>query len=459
MRAWFSGRRLVVAVGPLAAATRLVSTLRDLGVAEVAIVADGVGTGALPNESDCIWVDVSDGAQPDSMAIIHAYEARLAALPDDALALLSRWDPAETADVIATRFSTLSQVAGRRRLGRRLPEWAALEDKCAVDAFFDRHAVPHPPSKVVPLETNALWKAHAALDRGDGTVWSGDVRDGFNGGASRIRWVSSSAEAEDARVFLAQHCDRVRMSPFVEGIPCSVHGIVFPETIAVFRPCEMMVFRRPGEARFEYCGAATFWDPPDRDREQIRELTRRVGRGLRQDVGFRGAFTVDGIIGADGFVATEVNTRTGGAFRLLASGLPEINFELLNLMVMEEAPFDWRPAALERLILGVADAHRGGGGWLWIRGVRTETQSYVLNRGAAGWRVEEGDGPADAIGLVGPSATGSLVRVTPDPDRTPKGPSAQPLVAELLGAMDHALNLGIGALVPAQDLRCTRPEA
>lgn len=455
MRAWFSGRRLVVAVGPLASATRLVATLRDLGVAEVAVIADGVGTGALPNACDFPWVDVRIGTQPDSMATVHAYQARLAALPDDALAFLQRWDPEQTASVIASRFSTLGRVAGRRRLGRRLPAWEALEDKCVVDSFFDRHAVPRPPSQVVGLEANALWKAHTALNRGDGTVWSGDVRDGFNGGATRIRWVSNPVEAETAQAFLLQHCDRVRVSPFVEGIPCSVHGIVFADTIAVFRPCEMMVFRRPGEARFEYCGAATFWDPPDAERDRIREFTRRVGHGLKQDVGFRGAFTVDGIIGADGFVATEVNTRTGGAFRLLASGLPEINLELLNVIVMEGAPFDWRAETLERLILEVADAHRAGGGWLSTRGVATQTRSYVLNRVADGWQIEEGEGPADAIGRVGPSATGSHVRVTPDPDRTPKGPSAQPLVAELLGAMDDALDLGIGRLTPAQDLSLT----
>ena len=101
--------------------------------------------------------------------------------------------------------------------------------------------------------------------------------------------------------FLAARCDRVRVMPFLEGIPCSIHGVVFPEGVATFRPVEMVTLRRPRESgRLRYAGAATFWDPPDDDREVMRDLARRVGE-LRRRVGYRGAFTVDGVLAAEAF--------------------------------------------------------------------------------------------------------------------------------------------------------------
>jgi hypothetical protein len=67
--------------------------------------------------------------------------------------------------------------------------------------------------------------------------------------------------------------------PFLEGVPCSIHGVVFPEGAATFRPVEMVTLRRPGSSRLRYAGAATFWDPPAADREVMRDLARRVGEG------------------------------------------------------------------------------------------------------------------------------------------------------------------------------------
>ena len=46
---------------------------------------------------------------------------------------------------------------------------------------------------------------------------------------------------------------------------------------------------RPGRAAFSYAGSATFWDPPDADRAEMREIARKVGAHLRARVGYRGA--------------------------------------------------------------------------------------------------------------------------------------------------------------------------
>ena len=95
--------------------------------------------------------------------------------------------------------------------------------------------------------------------------------------------------------------DRVRVMPFLEGIATSIHGIVLPDGVVALRPVEMVTLRRGHELR--YSGCATFWDPPDEIREEMRDVARRVGERLRAEVDFRGAFTVDGVATADGLPA------------------------------------------------------------------------------------------------------------------------------------------------------------
>ena len=76
----------------------------------------------------------------------------------------------------------------------------------------------------------------------------------------------SASNAEEAVRHVAAHCDRVRVMPFLDGGPCSIHGIVFPDHIAASRPVEMVTLRR---GRGTGAGSSTFAD---------RELGPNVGR-------------------------------------------------------------------------------------------------------------------------------------------------------------------------------------
>jgi hypothetical protein len=69
-------------------------------------------------------------------------------------------------------------------------------------------------------------KAGRSLDLGRGTVWAGDARDGFNGGGEYVRWIRHevSVDVDEAVTFFAARCDQVRVAPFVEGLPCGIHG-------------------------------------------------------------------------------------------------------------------------------------------------------------------------------------------------------------------------------------------
>ena len=73
-------------------------------------------------------------------------------------------------------------VAERQPYGTRPSAWTVLEDKVRIDAFWDAVGLPRAPSRIVPADYRAIRAAADTLDRGGGTVWAADARDGLNGG-------------------------------------------------------------------------------------------------------------------------------------------------------------------------------------------------------------------------------------------------------------------------------------
>ena len=452
LRPLFAGRKLVVTGGPLAAMTGMCRRLRELGAERPFLLATGTGTGELPSPDEADWVVVEVRA-PDFIAEIRAAMRLLRLLPDDVLAALDRWDPERAALVLSPMFNELSEIAGRRVYGPRRPEWRRLEDKVVVDALWDDLGVARAPSEVVPVEAAALRAAAGRLDRGAGTAWAGDARQGFHGGAFCLRWVRSEQDVAEAVAFLAARCDRARVMPFLEGVPCSIHGLVFPEGVARFRPVEMVTLRRPGSNRLRYAGAATFWDPPDADREVMRDLARRVGEELRRRVGYRGAFTVDGVLAAEGFLPTELNARLGAGLAMMTRDLPDLPVELLDRALIEGEELAYGAADLERQVLQVADGARAGGAWT-VTDVSTDATRelpVVFEDGTC--RPAGEDQPADGVLSFGPSAVGGFVRLALDPGRVPVGRSVAPLAVAAFALADERFGTGVGPLEPARAVR------
>jgi hypothetical protein len=448
----YGGRPWIVALDVLAGATPVVRALRELGAARALCIATSRGTGALPDAEfapDPIVIEVD---APDMMTGIRRSGDVLANLPSEAVARVDAFDPERRARVLGGITSDARPVAGRKRYGARPAAWEALEDKTRVDAFWDAAGVAHAPSRVVPARRDALEAARVVLDRGLGCAVAGDNREGYNGGASYLRWARSPDELVSVADFFEAHCDRARVMPFIEGIPCSIHGIVFPEHVVVLRPCELLVFRRPGSSELHYGRAASFWDPPDADREAMREVARRTGNHLRRSVGYRGAFTVDGILGHDGFVPTELNPRLGAGLFVLATGL-ELRLELFNAAVVEGEPVEWQPRKLEERWLELADCHRSGAGFALTSVKQTETRSTALVWTGDAFRIARDDETADANALLGPSALGGFLKLELVPERTPVGPPAAPRVALGLACAGAHFGLDLGTLEPARDVR------
>ena len=292
------------------------------------------------------------------------------------------------------------------------------------------------------------------LDRGDGTVWAGDNASGWHGGASFTRWVRTDADADSTVALFAPHCKRARVMPFLKGIPCSIHGIVFDDYVVALRPCEMVMFRVPGTGRFRYGQAATFWDPPTQDRQQMRAMAKTVGAHLRATHDYRGTFTIDGVLTRDGFVPTELNPRFGGALSVVARGVPDLPLYPLHLAISEGVDIDWKPQALEAVLLELADAHRSGG-CATLSPVMSTTEREV-------WLTEHGDSWQECSAeqssvhvRCGPSAVGTFVKVVFNPQRTPVGPAAGPRACSVLAFIDRLWELDLGPMEAAVDVRTT----
>jgi hypothetical protein len=406
---------------------------------------------------------------PDIITEIRAAMRLLRLLPAEVLAALDRWDPERAALVLSPMFNELPEIAGRRVYGPRRPEWRRLEDKVVIDALWDDLGVARAPSAVVPAEAAALRAAARRLDRGAGTAWAGDASQGFNGGAHCVRWVRSAEDAAEAAAFLAERCHRARVMPFLEGVPCSIHGVVFPDGVAVFRPVELVTLRRlaggswgqppgwspggSGSGRLQYAGAATFWDPPTADREAMRELARRVGEGLGDRVGYRGAFTVDGVLAAEGFLPTELNPRLGAALSVMTRDLPGLPVALLDRALIEGDAVAFGPGDLEDQVLAAADRTRAGGAWsvTEVAAEATEELAVVFEGGAC--RPAAEDRPADGVLAFGPSGVGGFVRLSLHADRIPAGPPVAPLAVAAFALADERFGTGIGPLEPARAVR------
>ena len=416
--------------------------VRRLGAKSTFILGThGNGAGQLPQPEDGKWLAIEPPRGRSLVESLHLGLRQLNHLPKNALDAIEKYDPNAKAIVLGTFLHEQPQVAGRKAFAYRRPEWLALEDHTLVDSLWDEFGVGREPSEVVLMNKRAILAAAKRLDRGNGTVWAGDARDGFQGGAEGTRWIRSEHDAEEAFDYLQTRSDRVRVMPFIEGIPCGIHGIVFPDYSAALRPIEIITLRRPDSGQFCYAGAASFWDPAPADREYMRNIARRAGDALRKMVNYRGFFTLDGIMTKDGFRPTELNPRSGAGVKTLVRGLPDVPVQLIGDALSAGIDLDWRPRELEELIVKAAGDVRGGGTWQPLTDtVPTIDSQPVIFRGGE-WRWAKNHQPADAMVRAGDNPLGGFVGLTLDNDRTPKGPP----VAQLARAFWNFVESEMGA--------------
>ena len=446
------GRKVVLVVGVLAGATPRVRQLRRWGASDVLVLAQGVGTGEIPGPDEA-RITVIESHTAESLTEEARSWVQFAADPPAAARnALEDFDPDGTALCLLSAFAQVDRYCGRESLGGRTSAIAALEDKSLNDALWDAAEVTRAPARVVPADRRSILDAALELDRGDGTVWSADASDGMNGGGDRVRWVRTPSDAQDALNLLLPRARQVRLMPFLEGTPCSIHGFVLPDGVAVFRPVEQVVLRSATDPRFVYAGISTWWDPSYDDRGQMREVARRVGEHLQRSEDFRGGYSVDGILTRDGFRPTELNPRFSGGLNTIAKGVPDLPLELLQGATMRGIDVGAKAAGLEALLLEAADANRYGSAYTMSDlAPPAGTETLQLTGGTDALRVAEPDEVVVGILDRGPAALGSLIRFIPSA-MTP-GARLAPYAVAAFALTDRIWDTGFGALEPAPDVR------
>jgi len=438
------GRKWIITPGAAAAATASVEQLREWDAAGVMIVAGVEGIGDLPRADRFYYTR----ARGDTvMQSVRAFLDSVEHPSDDLLAAVDQFDPKREALVLGADFSRRSTLAGRPVYGARPEIWGALEDKTTVDSLWDDAGVGRAPSVVVSVESAA--DAASGLASELGTVWVADNTEGWHGGGEYARWVRTADDIAPAVNWFADHAVDVRVMPFLDGIPCSIHGFVTRDGVSVFHPVEMIILRHTALPEFAYAQAANFWNPPVGVCDTMREAARRVGALLAERHGYLGGFGIDGVCTRSGFLPTELNPRLsiGHGLHSRAADLP---LESLERMLIE-GDIEIDAADLEAFIGAAARESRRGGVLLPLPGHHEDARvgiRFIDGRAVA----VAADGVSDATMEIGPAAMGSLVVMRFDPARTPIGPSIAPRAVAAIDLARELWEPGIPPLVAAPDL-------
>jgi hypothetical protein len=322
----YAGRPAILGPGVLAGYPRPVAWLQELGC-PILVVSTARGAGEIPTGVTVVEIDVPPATSATEELRVIDRLART--LDEDVLAHLDDFDPERRGFWWSGPFLTNdTPVAGRPVLFGRSRRDFAMEDKLFAERLWVEAGIAHAPSRIVPVDRDALAQATTELASELGAVWAGDARDGFNGGGDYVRWVTADRGQDAAYGFFAPRCDQVRVQPFLEGVACSIHGAVLPDGTATFRPVEIVTLRNRERLTLTYGGLSTWWDPPAADREHMREVARAVGDHLGRTAGYRGFFGIDGVLTADGFLPTEINTRMSAG----ASTLARVDSRLLHFL-------------------------------------------------------------------------------------------------------------------------------
>lgn len=443
--AFHRGRKWILVPDAAAAATETVEQLREWGSGPIMIVTPVEGVGDMPTPDVIRYTRASGDTQMNGIrAALQAIEQPSA----DVLEAVDAFDPDHEAMVLGAGFSRASVLAGRPVYGARPEVWGALEDKMIVDQLWDDAGVRRAPSAVVPVADAPAAAADLALELG--TVWVADNTEGWHGGGEYARWVRDPDDVAPALEWFSEHAAEVRVMPFLDGIPCSIHGFATRDGVAVFLPVEMVILRRVDRPEFVYVSAANFWNPPAEIRDEMRAAARRVGLLLRDQYGYLGGFGIDGVCTSDGFLPTELNPRLskGHHLQALAAAIPLSVMELMHI----EGDLEISSAELEELVVGATLNSRRGGMLLPLGG--NEEPRKVGIRFIDGRAVAvDPEGVNDASMAIGPAVMGSIIVMHLEADRTPIGPPIGPRSVAVIDLARQIWDLDIPSVVAAPD-RC-----
>ena len=459
LKKFFSEKSWIVATGVVVASVNIAKDLRKIGAKKVLAIGVVRGTGNIDDTDPNIEIiNLQQQTATDMMAAIRKEEMLLADLPTWVHKRIERFDPKNQARVIGNIFSTHSHIAGRKVLGARPESWQKLENKITIDNFWDEVGIPRSPSEIVDIHLHSLEELTQEIvpkyDWGMGTVWAGDNKEGWHGGAKLLRWVRTSEQAKQAYDFFTDKCDHLRVMPFMNGLPCSIHGWNFSTETIALRPCEMLVFQQHGSSKLIYSGSSTNWKPTEKTRKQMQDVAIKVGKHLKKTIGYRGSFTVDGIVTKNGFRPTELNPRFGAALNRMSASFEDLPLYFLHLCTAEDIELDYRPKHLQKIIVETVEETPVSRGMYTLEGtsnVTPQTLELIPDK-ENGWKIADESAENTCSIRLGQAPSGALIFATVHPVFVKKGFSVAPLLASMFKFAGKQWNLEVAKLIPAPDV-------
>jgi len=229
--------------------------------------------------------------------------------------------------------------------------------------------------------------------------------------------------------------------PLLPGTPVRLHGLALAQKIVVFPPMELVVLPRVATGTFLCAGAvATLGQQAD-----LVAQTLRLGEALRHHLGYRGGFSIDGILAASGFLPTDFNARLTSA---MEAPPPELRVRLHLANLLARHGIDPEPTSVEALAAKVFAAT----GVHTLYGAATRIGDDAPRRAGCRWDgprlVAAGTGPVDVKLVVSPSPRGWLLTATVDPTTVPSTGLLGPLGPEIYRLSDELLGTDFGELAP-----------
>ncbi|MFG1657656.1 hypothetical protein ACGFIY_14105 [Micromonospora chersina] len=414
--------------------------LAAAGTADVLVLAfDGNLLAALPRPP-------GPRSAAQLLADRHALLATLAT--DSPLsALVNRFDPDRRVALLVTDPLDPPVTGSRPRIGAKHPSWSLFEHKSVVDVLWDSIGLPRAES-VVYDEPASLWQP--VLAPGIGIVSARQMCGAEpSAGGGDIRWSSAGIPSPQAE---SPGRRRIRVMPMIPGVPCRLHGLVLVESTVAFTPLELLVPRRPADGTFLCAGTAPM---PVAQQRGLIELTRWTGEALRGRLGYRGGFSVDGILTQSGFRPTDLNTRVTSAFE---TAPPPLRVAVHASALLAREGLRGVDAAGPGLAENVHRALNDAAEINLLTVIRQPTpvaRRHVRwrDRGLEACRPDEAHGSVEVIN--GPR--GTALRAQLARKHLPIGVSPQESVVVALRAADELLGTGIGDLQPPPAGRSAAP--
>lgn len=435
----FSHPRWIILNGVSANIQILIDQLRRWGGSEFLVVAGEEGVGTQP-DAETVFMPSPPGTVMEGF---RRFAGKVDDPPRHIRQAVDRFDPDGTARVLGPIFAAPEYLLGRRLYGSRPSAWEALEDKTAADEIWDEAGIARAPSEIVRLESAE--EATARLAGPMGAVWAADNSDGWHGGGEMTRWIPDPATGRAVVADWEARIRRVRVMPFLDGVPCSIHGVVTDDGVAALRPVELLILRRTDRTGFVYAGVANTWDPPTWMSDEMRQAARGVGEVLRRRSGHRGPFSIDGVATADGFRPTELNPRFSVGYGIQASTVPGLHGGFF-VRALIEGDIDVAAADLEQLVVEAAEATRAVRCGIPVEGVHARRLATLTIHGAD--VVSESDG--DRLEL-GPSPSGSFLFWDVDASRVSPGTLFAPYAIQAIDFTRHEWGTPIPECVAATD--------